>query len=109
MLAGVPQDLPDTPAGETTAAQLTNSGRTLFLFDEPSGGLHGNDVQNLVACLDFLVQTGHSVIIIDHDQELLSQADWLIELGPGPGARGGQVLHSGQPSAQRKGVELWRM
>ncbi|MFN7682882.1 MAG: AAA family ATPase [Planctomyces sp.] len=109
MLAGVPQDLPDTPAGETTAAQLTNSGRTLFLFDEPSGGLHGNDVQNLVACLDFLVQTGHSVIIIDHDQELLSQADWLIELGPGPGARGGQVLHSGQPSAQGKGVELWRM
>jgi len=49
------------------------------------------------------------VIIIDHDQELLSQADWLIELGPGPGARGGQVLHSGQPSAQGKGVELWRM
>ncbi len=100
MLAGVPQDLADSSGGETTAAQLTNSGRTLFLFDEPSGGLHGSDVRNLVACLDFLVQTGHSVIIIDHDQELLSQTDWLIELGPGPGTRGGRVLRSGPPSAE---------
>jgi excinuclease ABC subunit A len=101
MLAGVPQDAVE-PAGEETAAQLTNSGRTLFLFDEPSGGLHGRDVQNLVACLDFLLQTGHSVIMIDHDPELLSQTDWLIELGPGPGARGGKVLRSG-PTADWKG------
>ena len=95
MLAGVPQDAAESAAGEETAAQLTNSGRTLFLFDEPSSGLHGRDVQNLVACLDFLLQTGHSVIMIDHDPELLSQADWLIELGPGPGTRGGKVLRSG--------------
>jgi len=95
MLAGVPQDAAESAAGDETAAQLTNSGRTLFLFDEPSSGLHGRDVQNLVACLDFLLQTGHSVIMIDHDPELLSQADWLIELGPGPGTRGGKVLRSG--------------
>ncbi|HAP08263.1 MAG TPA: excinuclease ABC subunit A, partial [Planctomycetaceae bacterium] len=95
MLAGVPQDSTESDQGAATAGQLTKSGRTLFLFDEPSSGLHGKDVQNLVRCLDFLLQTGHSVIVIDHDQELLAQADWLIELGPGPGVRGGRILNSG--------------
>ncbi len=94
MLAGVPIEETDTPAGNRKPAKLTQSGRTLFLFDEPSSGLHPHDVDGLIRCLDFLLQTGHSVVVIDHDASLIRHADWVVEMGPGPGSLGGKVVHS---------------
>ncbi len=94
MLAGIPLSEGDTSAENRKAATLTSSGRTLFLLDEPSSGLHMQDIDRLLNCIDFLLQTGHSVIVVDHDNFLISQADWQIEMGPGPGKLGGQVMRS---------------
>jgi len=93
VLAGVPCDLDPVTSG--SAPRLTRSGRTLFVLDEPSSGLHPADVDRLVDCLQFLLQTGHSVIVIDHDPRLLQHAAWQIELGPGAGHAGGKVVRSG--------------
>ena len=97
MLAGIPLADGEVAAENRKAAQLAKSGRTLFLLDEPSVGLHMQDIERLLGCIDFLLQTGHSVIVIDHDQALISQADWEIEMGPGPGKLGGQIVQSGPP------------
>ena len=98
MLAGIPLADGEVAAENRKAAQLARSGRTLFLLDEPSVGLHMQEIERLVGCIDFLLQTGHSVVVIDHDQALISQADWEIELGPGPGKQGGQIVRSGPPA-----------
>ncbi len=94
LLAGIPLSEGDTSAENRKAATLTRFGRTLFLLDEPSSGLHMQDIDRLLNCIDFLLQTGHSVIVVDHDNFLISQADWQIEMGPGPGKLGGQVMRS---------------
>lgn len=98
MLAGIPLSDGEVAAENRKAAHLAKSGRTLFLLDEPSVGLHMHDIERLTGCIDFLLQTGHSVIVIDHDQALISQADWEIEIGPGPGKQGGQIVRSGPPA-----------
>lgn len=92
LLAGLPLSDGDTAAENRKTPTLTRAGRTLFLLDEPSAGLHLQDVDHLVTCIDFLVQTGHSVVVIDHDDALTSRADWIIELGPGPGKLGGKIV-----------------
>jgi excinuclease ABC subunit A len=94
MLAGVPLTDGDTAAKNRQASQLTRSGRTLFLLDEPSSGLHLQDIDRLLNCIDFLLQMGHSVIVIDHDEFLTSRADWHIEMGPGVGKLGGRIVRS---------------
>ena len=96
MLAGVPLTDGDTAAKNRQASQLTRSGRTLFLLDEPSSGLHLQDIDRLLNCIDFLLQMGHSVIVIDHDEFLTSRADWHIEMGPGAGKLGGRIVRSGR-------------
>lgn len=96
VLAGVPLD-GDGSAGNRTEPVLTRSGRTLFVLDEPSVGLHPTDVERLMECLGFLLQTGHSVIVVDHDPLVLARADWEIRMGPGPGRFGGRVILSGPP------------
>ncbi len=82
---------------EHTGAAFARGGRTLFCFDEPSGGLHAADIARLADCMNFLLSSGHSLIVIDHDESLLQHADWEIRMGPGPGAHGGQVISSGPP------------
>jgi excinuclease ABC subunit A len=72
--------------------QLEN---TLYILDEPSAGLHFQDIAKLVKILHRLVDQGHSVIVVEHHLDLLSQMDWLVELGPGGGAAGGQILFEG--------------
>jgi len=94
MLAGVPLSDGETAAENRKSSLLTRAGRTLFLLDEPSSGLHMQDIERLLNCFDFLLQTGHSVVVIDHDDFLTSQADWQIELGPGPGKLGGRLVRS---------------
>jgi excinuclease ABC subunit A len=84
------------PTGNArTQPRLTRSGRTLFVLDEPTVGLHPSDVRRLIECLGFLLQTGHSVIVIDHDPLLIANSDWEIRLGPAAGKYGGRVIHAG--------------
>lgn len=70
---------------------------TLLLMDEPSVGLHPDDLQALVATLDRLLNLGYSIVIIEHNLDLIRCADWLVELGPGGGPEGGKVIASGPP------------
>lgn len=76
--------------------------RTLYVLDEPSAGLHFEDIHKLVAILHRLVDKGHSVIVIEHHLDLLLQCDWLIELGPGGGPEGGRLIFEGKPDQLRK-------
>ena len=95
LLAGIPLEDGDAAAENRKAAARTRTGRTLFLLDEPCSGLHLQDIERLRTCLAFLLQTGHSVIVIDHDPALISHADHIIQLGPGAGRLGGHVVTSG--------------
>jgi excinuclease ABC subunit A len=72
-------------------------GRTLFLLDEPTTGLHFSDVVQLLDCFDALLEIGHSLIVVEHNLQLMKAADWLIDLGPGAAAEGGRVVASGTP------------
>ncbi len=76
---------------------------TLYLMDEPTVGLHARDIQALVAALDEVVTAGHSVIVIEHDPNLLACCDWLIEMGPGAGPNGGRVIAEGAPQKLASG------
>lgn len=93
LLAGIPLADGETAAQNRKTAGLTGTGRTLFLLDEPCSGLHVQDIERLRTCLDFLVQTGHSVIVIDHDPALISHADHMIQLGPASGRFGGRIVN----------------
>lgn len=73
------------------------SGKTLFLFDEPTTGLHFDDVKKLLKALNALVDMGHSVLVIEHDLDVILRADYLIEIGPQGGEHGGQLLYTGAP------------
>lgn len=73
------------------------TGKTLFLFDEPTTGLHFDDVRKLLDALNALVDMGHSVLVIEHDLDVITRADHLIEIGPEGGENGGQLLYAGDP------------
>jgi excinuclease ABC subunit A len=73
------------------------TGRTLYVLDEPSVGLHAADVHKLIEVLQRLVDTGNSVLIIEHNLEIIKVADWIIDLGPEGGDRGGELVAEGTP------------
>ncbi len=73
------------------------AGKTLFLFDEPTTGLHFDDVKKLLVALNALVDMGHTVLVIEHDLDVIERADHLIEIGPKGGEEGGQLLFTGDP------------
>jgi excinuclease ABC subunit A len=75
---------------------------TLYIFDEPTTGLHLHDVKKLVEVFHSLVEKGNTVLFIEHNMELVSQADWVIDLGPGGGNAGGKILAAGTPEQVAK-------
>jgi excinuclease ABC subunit A len=77
----------------------SNEKKTVFIFDEPSTGLHFYDILKLNKCFDKLVELGHTVVIIEHNLDIIKTADWLIELGPGGGKKGGNIIFEGQPKS----------
>lgn len=72
---------------------------TLYVLDEPSVGLHMNDVEKLIVVLHRLVNAGHTVVLIEHDLDLIAQADWVIDMGPEAGHAGGRLVAQGQPQS----------
>jgi excinuclease ABC subunit A len=72
-------------------------GRKVYILDEPTTGLSGEDVRKLLSVLTRLLDAGHSVVVIEHNLDLVKMADWIIDLGPGAGARGGEVVAMGRP------------
>ena len=70
---------------------------TLFIFDEPTTGLHFHDIQRLLGAFDALIKRGHSILIIEHNMDIIKCADWLIDLGPDGGDRGGSLVFAGTP------------
>jgi len=73
-------------------------GHVLFIFDEPTTGLHFHDIQKLLNSFNALIEQGHSLIVIEHNTDVLKSADWLIELGPEAGNAGGELIYAGIPS-----------
>ncbi len=103
------QPVPTLSGGEAQrlklAAHIAKSGRggqsslerRMFLFDEPTTGLHFLDVAKLLSSLEKLTRDGHSIVVIEHNLDLISRADWIIDLGPEGGDAGGEVVASGRP------------
>jgi excinuclease ABC subunit A len=84
------------------ATQLhSNLFGVIYVLDEPSAGLHPADTQALLDALDRLKSTGNSIFVVEHEVEVVRRADWIVEVGPGAGERGGAVLYSGPPAGLR--------
>ena len=96
------QELDTLSGGERQRLKLAieMSGDTeVYVLDEPTSGLHMQDVDNLIGLLDRLVEAGRTVIVIEHNLDVVARADWVIDLGPGAGHDGGRVVFEGPPSA----------
>jgi excinuclease ABC A subunit len=95
------QPLPTLSGGERQrlklAAQMAEKG-SVYVLDEPTSGLHLADVEQLLGLLDRLVDSGKSVIVIEHHQAVMAHADWIIDLGPGAGHDGGRIVFEGTPA-----------
>lgn len=86
----------------STELQKRSNGRTIYVLDEPTTGLHFEDVQKLLLVLNTLVDKGNTVVVIEHNLDVIRSADWLIDMGPEGGAGGGQVIAQGTPEKVAK-------
>jgi excinuclease ABC subunit A len=79
-----------------------SNNKVLFIFDEPTTGLHFHDIQKLLTSFNALIEQGHSIIVIEHNTDVIKSADWLIDLGPDAGDAGGGLVYAGPPAGIRK-------
>jgi excinuclease UvrABC ATPase subunit len=86
-------------ASYLNASLITNHKSLIFIMDEPSDGLHAGDIRRILNLFDTMVEAGNTIFLIEHNIEMLKSCDWLIELGPGGGATGGQIIFEGTPKA----------
>jgi len=89
----------------TELSRRTN-GRALYILDEPTIGLHFEDISRLLAILDELVKKGNTVLVVEHNLDVIRAADWVIELGPEGGEKGGYIVFQGTPGELRK-AKTW--
>jgi excinuclease ABC subunit A len=85
-----------------TELQRRSSGRSIYVLDEPTTGLHFEDVRKLLLVLNSLVEKGNTVIVIEHNLDVIKSADWIIDLGPEGGSRGGEIIAAGTPEEVAK-------
>ena len=78
------------------------TGRTFYLLDEPTTGLHFDDVRKLLGVLQRLVELGNTVVVIEHNLDVMKTADWIIDLGPDGGEYGGRIVATGTPEQVAK-------
>jgi excinuclease ABC subunit A len=76
--------------------------KVLFIFDEPTTGLHFHDIKKLLASFNALIEQGHSILVIEHNMDVIRSADWVIDLGPGAGDEGGELVFAGKPGDLKK-------
>jgi excinuclease ABC subunit A len=97
------QSAPTLSGGEAQRVKLSRelgkvqTGRTLYVLDEPTTGLHFEDIRRLLVVLQRLVDAGNTVLVIEHNLDVVKSADWVIDLGPEGGAKGGEVICEGTP------------
>ena len=107
------QSAPTLSGGEAqrvklaTELQRRSTGRTIYVLDEPTTGLHFEDVNKLLGVLKRLVETGNTVVVIEHNLDVIKSSDWVIDMGPEGGFRGGTVVAEGTPEEVAKVKESY--
>ena len=99
------QSAPTLSGGEAQRVKLAaelarpQTGKTLYILDEPTTGLHFDDIRKLLRVLDSLVEAGNTVVVIEHNLDVIKTADWIVDMGPEAGSEGGQIVTEGTPEA----------
>jgi excinuclease ABC subunit A len=89
----------------STELSKRDTGKTLYILDEPTTGLHFNDIKQLLGVLNILVDKGNTIVVIEHNMDVIKVADWVVDIGPEGGSGGGEILVYGTPEQVSKHAE----